>query len=269
MTLPDGRPPLRFDVVTLFPGAFPGPLGIGVVGRALEQGTIELAAHNLRDYADDRHRQVDDIPYGGGPGMVLKPEPVFAAVRAIRNQAAVAGVAAELPCVLLTPQGRPLDHRMALELAGNPGLIIVAGRYEGFDERIRTSLADHEISIGDYVLSGGELAAMILVEVVARHVPGVLGDADSAASDSFASGLLEHPQYTRPAEFEGQKVPEVLLSGNHELIRQWRQQMSLERTQARRPSLLSSEPGPDAPAAGEKATRQTVIAKTPTREKAR
>jgi tRNA (guanine37-N1)-methyltransferase len=229
-------PGLRFEVVTLFPDAFPGPLGIGVVGRALARGTIALRAHNLRAYAEDRHRHVDDTPYGGGPGMVLKPEPVFRAVRDIRAQAAAAG-AGEMPCVLLTPQGRPLDHALATELAGHPGLVLVAGRYEGFDERIRGGLADYEVSIGDYVLSGGELAAMVLVEAVSRHVPGVLGDEESAGSDSFAGGLLEHPQYTRPAEFEGQQVPEVLLSGNHELIRRWRHQMALERTRTRRPEL--------------------------------
>ncbi|MGB2939790.1 MAG: tRNA (guanosine(37)-N1)-methyltransferase TrmD [Candidatus Dormiibacterota bacterium] len=231
------RPLLRFDVVTLFPDAFPGPLGMGVVGRAIEQGTIGLTAHNLRDYAGNRHRQVDDTPYGGGPGMVLKPEPVFAAVRAIRGEAAANGSAGEIPCVLLTPQGRTLDHDLAVQLAKKPGLVMVAGRYEGFDERIRTGLADYEVSIGDFVLSGGELAAMILVEVISRHVPGVLGDEDSASSDSFSEGLLEHPQYTRPAEFEGHKVPEVLLSGNHELIREWRRQMALERTRSRRPEL--------------------------------
>ena len=241
----DPRKSLRFDVVTLFPEAFPGPLSVGVVGRALQQGTIELDAHNLRDFTDDRHRQVDDTPYGGGPGMVLKPEPVFAAVRAIREQAAMAGVEGNLPCVLLTPQGRPLDHDLAVELSQQPGLILVSGRYEGFDERIRVGLADHEVSIGDYVLSGGELAAMVVVEVVARHVPGVLGDEDSASSDSFSDGLLEHPQYTRPAEFEGQKVPDVLLSGNHELIRQWRHEMALERTRRQRPELpgASTQPG--------------------------
>jgi tRNA (guanine37-N1)-methyltransferase len=241
----DRRKSLRFDVVTLFPEAFPGPLSVGVVGRALQQGTIELDAHNLRDFTDDRHRQVDDTPYGGGPGMVLKPEPVFAAVRSIREQAAIAGVEGNLPCVLLTPQGRPLDHDLAVELSQQPGLILVSGRYEGFDERIRVGLADHEVSIGDYVLSGGELAAMIVVEVVARHVRGVLGDEDSASSDSFSDGLLEHPQYTRPAEFEGQKVPDVLLSGNHELIRQWRHEMALERTRRQRPELpgVSTQPG--------------------------
>lgn len=239
-----GRAALRFDVVTLFPEAFPGPLGLGVVGRALDAGLVQLETYNLRDFAEDRHRQVDDIPYGGGPGMVLKPEPVFAAVRSIREAATTAGVTRPLPCVLLTPQGRPIDQELALELAAHPGMILVAGRYEGFDERIRTGLADYEVSCGDYVLSGGELAAMILIEVVARRVPGVLGDADSASSDSFSDGLLEHPQYTRPAEFEGEKVPEVLLSGNHAQIRRWRQAMSLERTRLRRPELLSGAAKP-------------------------
>jgi tRNA (guanine37-N1)-methyltransferase len=239
----------RFDVVTLFPDAFPGVLGVGVVGRAIEKGTIEVKAHNLRDFAGNRHRQVDDIPYGGGPGMVLKPEPVFAAVRSIRVGAERKGTAAP-PCILLSPQGRPLDNDLALSLAAYPELILVAGRYEGFDERIRSGLANYEVSIGDYILSGGELAAMVLIEVVARHVPGVLGDEDSAASDSFSEGLLEHPQYTRPAEFEGQAVPEVLLSGNHELIRQWRQEMALQRTRQRRPELLQ----PRHPAAAKEKT---------------
>jgi tRNA (guanine37-N1)-methyltransferase len=226
---------MRFDVVTLFPEIFPGPLGIGVVGRALQSGLLELRAHNLRDYAGNRHRQVDDMPYGGGPGMVLKPEPVFGAVRAVRGDAAV-------PVVLLTPTGRVLSHQLAAELATQPALILVAGRYEGFDERI-SSIADYEVSIGDYVLSGGELAAMVLIEAVSRHVPGVLGDQDSAGDDSFVSGMLEHPQYTRPPEFEGLKVPEVLLSGHHEEIRRWRERMALDRTRERRPELLQELKG--------------------------
>jgi len=225
---------LRFDVITLFPDIFPGPVGIGVVGRALESGLLELQAHDLRDYAGNRHRQVDDMPYGGGPGMVLKPGPVFSAVRDIR------GDARDAPVVLLTPTGRALSHQLAAELASHPRLLLVAGRYEGFDERI-SSLADYEVSIGDYVLSGGELAAMVVIEAVSRHVAGVLGDDGSAGDDSFVAGLLEHPQYTRPPEFEGLKVPEVLLSGHHEEIRRWRQRMSLERTRERRPELLIGE----------------------------
>jgi tRNA (guanine37-N1)-methyltransferase len=225
-----------FDVVTLFPDVFPGPLGAGVVGRAIERGLLHVEAHDLRESAGDKHRQVDDIPYGGGPGMVLKPEPIFKAVRGLQE-------AGPAPCVLLTPQGRLLDQGLAAELAAVPRLILVAGRYEGFDERVRAGLADYEVSIGDYILSGGELAAMVLIEVVARYVPGVLGDDTSAANDSFSEGLLEHPQYTRPVEFEGQRVPEVLLSGNHELIRQWRAEMAAERTRARRPELLQRSTG--------------------------
>ena len=220
-----------FEVVTLFPEVFPGPLGVGVVGRALGTGVIEVNPHDLRSFAGDRHRQVDDMPYGGGPGMVLKPEPIFKAVRHLQ-------ASGEAPCVLLTPQGRPLDQKLAAALAAVPRLILVSGRYEGFDERVRTGLADYEVSIGDYVLSGGELAAMVIIEVVARHIPGVLGDDTSASSDSFSEGLLEHPQYTRPVDFEGQRVPEVLLSGNHEMIRRWRAEMATERTRARRPELL-------------------------------
>jgi len=227
---------VRFDIVTLFPDIFPGPLAAGVLGRAVASGLVSVKAHDLRDFAGDKHRQVDDIPYGGGPGMVLKPEPIFKAVRQIRGTETA-------PCVLLTPQGRPLDQQLASELAREPRLIVVAGRYEGFDERVRALLADHEVSIGDYILSGGELAAMVLIEVVARYVPGVLGDEDSAGSDSFSDGLLEHPQYTRPAEFEGQRVPDVLLSGNHELIRKWRAETALERTRKRRPELLQPSPG--------------------------
>jgi tRNA (guanine37-N1)-methyltransferase len=226
---------VRFDVVTLFPEVFPGPLGAGVLGRAAARGVVKVEAHDLRAFAGDKHRQVDDIPYGGGPGMVLKPEPIFKAVRQIRGTTTA-------PCVLLTPQGRPLDQQLAAELARQPRLILVAGRYEGFDERVRTLLADYEVSIGDYILSGGELAAMVLVEVVARYVPGVLGDEDSVGSDSFSDGLLEHPQYTRPAEFEGQRVPDVLLSGNHELIRRWRAETALQRTRSRRPELLQPSP---------------------------
>jgi tRNA (guanine37-N1)-methyltransferase len=222
---------MRFDVVTLFPDVFPGPLAAGVVGRALESGVIELHAHDLRAWAGNRHRQVDDMPYGGGAGMVLKPEPVFAAVRALRKRGPGR-------CVLLTPQGRPLDQQIAAGLAREPRLIVVSGRYEGFDERIRTELADDEVSIGDYVLSGGELAAMVLVEVVARLVPGVLGADESAEHDSFSHGVLEHPQYTRPADFEGLRVPEVLLSGDHEKIRAWREREALSRTWARRPDLM-------------------------------
>jgi tRNA (guanine37-N1)-methyltransferase len=223
---------MRFDILTLFPTAFPGPLGLGVIGRALEAGTIELEAHDLRDWADNRHKQVDDTPYGGGAGMLLKPEPVFRAVRELRERRPA-------PVVLLTPQGRKLDHPLAEELAGHASLLIVSGRYEGFDERIR-GLADFEVSIGDFVLTGGELAAMVLVEVVARLTPGVLGDAESTREDSFADGLLEYPQYTRPPEFEGLRVPDVLLSGDHQRIATWRREHALERTRDRRPDLLQS-----------------------------
>jgi tRNA (guanine37-N1)-methyltransferase len=232
---------VRFDVVTLFPDTFPGPLAAGVLGRAMASGLVSLEAHDLRAFAGDKHRQVDDVPYGGGPGMVLKPEPIFKAVRQLRGTATA-------PCVLLTPQGRPLDQQLAAELARLPRLILVAGRYEGFDERVRTLLADYEVSIGDYILSGGELAAMVLIEVVARYVPGVVGDQDSVGSDSFSTGLLEYPQYTRPAEFEGHGVPEVLLSGNHDLIRRWRAETALDRTRNRRPELLPPSP-PTAPRA--------------------
>jgi tRNA (guanine37-N1)-methyltransferase len=224
---------VRFDVVTLFPELFPGTLGAGVIGRAVEAGKLGLAAHDLRAYAGNKHRQVDDIPYGGGAGMVLKPEPIYAAVAELRQRNGGGH------CVLLSPQGRVLDQALGATLAQQDSLIIVAGRYEGFDERVR-DLADTEVSIGDYVLSGGEIAAMVLIEVVARLVPGVLGDDESAQQDSFSQGLLEHPHYTRPADFEGLKVPPVLLSGNHQLIREWRHAAALERTRQRRPDLLET-----------------------------
>lgn len=227
---------MRIDVLSLFPEVFPGPLGIGVIGRAIQAGTLELHSHDLRAYAGNRHRQVDDIPYGGGAGMLLKPEPVFRAVRDIQTQGGGS-------CVLLTPQGRRLDHDYALELAAEPGLLLVAGRYEGFDERIRTGLARHEVSIGDYVLSGGEIAAMVVIEAVARLVPGVLGAEESNQDDSFSQGLLEYPQYTRPPEFEGLRVPDVLVSGNHRLIRDWREAQALERTRDRRPDLITRRQG--------------------------
>ena len=219
-------PALRFDVVTVFPGVFAPVFEQGVVGRALARGLVELHAHDLRDYTHDRHRQVDDVPYGGGPGMVLKPEPLFEAVEAIR--AANPG-----PVILMEPWGEPFTQALARELAAEPGLVIVCGRYEGIDDRVREGLAGREVSIGDYVLSGGELPAMVVIDAVARLLPGVLGDRDSLAGDSFAGALLGHPQYTRPAEYRGLRVPEVLLSGNHREIEAWRRERSRERTHAR------------------------------------
>jgi tRNA (guanine37-N1)-methyltransferase len=205
---------MRFDVVTIFPEVFEPVFRQGVVGRAIARGLVSLDAHDLRDYTADRHRQVDDAPFGGGAGMVLKPEPIFAAVGALRPRNPG-------PVVLMEPWGEPLTQALARELAREPGLIVVCGRYEGVDDRVRQALADREVSIGDYVLSGGELPAMVLVDAVARLVPGVLGDEASLAQDSCATGG-GYPQFTRPADWRGLQVPEVLLSGNHAEIAHWR-----------------------------------------------
>ena len=194
----------------------------GVVGRAIEQGVIQLKAHDLRDHTHDRHRQVDDMPFGGGPGMVMKPEPVIEAVESIRAENAG-------PVILLEPWGERLDQKLAAELAAEPGLIVVCGRYEGIDDRVRTALHAREISIGDFVLSGGEIPAMVLIDAVARLVPGVVGDPESLAQDSFADELTGWPQFTRPAEYRGMTVPDVLLSGDHARIKQWRRQQAAQR----------------------------------------
>lgn len=227
---------MKIDIVTIFPEAF-APLEVSVIGRARERGLLEVRVWDLRDFTTDRHRQVDDAPYGGGAGMVMKAEPFFAAVEAIR--AARPGTTPRV--VLTSPQGRPLTHTVAQELAGEEHLVILCGHYEGIDERVREGLATDEISIGDYVLTGGELAAMVIVEAAARFVPGVIGDAASVEADSFAEGLLDYPHYTRPPEFRGMRVPAVLLSGHHEAIRRWRRAQRLRRTRDRRPDLLDAE----------------------------
>lgn len=226
---------MRFMVLTLFPGMFDGYLDESIIKRARERDLIDITLRDIREFAGDKHSTVDDYPFGGGPGMVLKPEPVFLAVEQARRELPEASV------ILLTPQGRRYDQRMAGDLAAEGGLIIISGRYKGFDDRIRT-LADREISIGDFVISGGELAAMILIDSVARLIPGVLGDAESAEGDSFFEGVLEGPQYTRPQEFRGQVVPDVLISGHHEQIRLWRRKEALRRTFRRRPDLLQKSP---------------------------
>jgi tRNA (guanine37-N1)-methyltransferase len=217
------------EVLTLFPEQFPGPLGAGVTGRGLAAGLLTLRVHNLRDYTHDRHRQVDDVPYGGGAGMVLKPEPIFEAVRARTGKG---------PVILLSPQGDPLTQHLVRDLAANDDLYLICGRYEGVDERVATHLVDREISIGDYVLTGGELPAMVLIDAVGRLVSGVLGSEASPKDESFADQLLEYPHYTRPAVFEGHAVPEVLLSGHHAEIERWRRAQASERTRRRRPDLL-------------------------------
>jgi tRNA (guanine37-N1)-methyltransferase len=214
---------MRFDVVTIFPAMFAPVFDQGVVGRAIGKGLIELHAHDLRDHTHDRHRQVDDMPFGGGPGMVLKPEPVIEAVESIRPRNPG-------PVVLMEPWGEQLDQRLAESLATEPGLIIVCGRYEGIDDRVRTALDAREVSIGDYVLSGGEIPAMVLIDAVARLVPGVVGDPESLTQDSFSGEPSGWPQFTRPAEYRGMSVPEVLLSGDHARIRQWRRQQASQRS---------------------------------------
>ncbi len=224
---------MRFDILTLFPEMFAGPFDASIIGRARESGAIEIAIHNPRDYAADKHRIVDDYAYGGGPGMVMKPEPLFECVDAVQAMAQHRG-----RVVLLTPQGRLLDHRVVAELAAEERLIVICGHYEGVDERVREHLADDEISVGDYVLSGGEPAAIVLVDAVARYLPGVLGSEQSLTEESHAQGLLEYPQYTRPEEYRGLRVPEVLLSGHHAEIEQWRREQSIERTARRRPDML-------------------------------
>jgi tRNA (guanine37-N1)-methyltransferase len=213
---------MRFDVVTIFPGMFGPVFGQGVVGRGIDRGLIELHTHDLRDYTHDRHRQVDDMPFGGGPGMVMKPEPVFEAVEAIRHFN-------HGPVVLMEPWGEPLDQDLAAELSSEVGLIVVCGRYEGVDDRVRSGLGAREISIGDYVLSGGEIPAMVLIDAVARLVPGVVGDPESVAHDSFSTEPAGWPQFTRPAEYRGMSVPEVLLSGNHARIGEWRRRQAAQR----------------------------------------
>lgn len=224
---------MRIDILTLFPELFRGAFDESIVNRAREKRLVEIHIHNIRDYSHDKHRKADDRPFGGGPGMVLKPEPVFECAQSI-------GVP-EGSIIYLTPQGEPFCQKKAEEFARRERLVLLCGHYEEIDERIRTVLVGEEISIGDYVLSNGEIPAMVVVDCVVRLIPGVLGDAESAHEESFTTGLLDFPQYTRPAEFRGMKVPEVLLSGNHQEIRKWRQRMALERTKRVRPDLLQGD----------------------------
>ncbi|MFN2568177.1 MAG: tRNA (guanosine(37)-N1)-methyltransferase TrmD [Candidatus Dormibacteria bacterium] len=232
---------MRFDVLTIFPGVFPGPLGVGVVGRAIDRGVLSLHVHDLRDHTDDRHRQVDDEPFGGGAGMVLKAAPIIRAVRHLRE-----GVP-RLRAVLLSPQGRRFDQRVAAELAGEAAVLLVCGRYQGVDERAREEIGE-EISVGDYVLSGGEVAAMAVIEATARLVPGVVGSQESLRNETFATGErstgFESPLYTRPARFEDQEVPAVLRSGDHAAIEWWRREEAERRVKSWRPDLIRSPTGP-------------------------
>jgi tRNA (guanine37-N1)-methyltransferase len=221
---------VKVDIITLFPGMFAGPLDESIVGRARQAGLLDLKIHNLRDWTHDRHKTVDDKPFGGGPGMLLKPEPLFEAVEALGSP--------ESWVVLTSPAGRKFDQAIGQELAGKSHIILICGSYEGFDERVRENLADDELSIGDYVLTNGGLPAMVIVDAMTRLIPGVLGDDGSSADESFSHGLLEYPHYTRPAEFRGWKVPEILLSGHHAEIAKWRKEQALARTKERRPDLL-------------------------------
>lgn len=225
---------MRIDIVTLFPAMLEAPLAHSILGRARARGLVDIRVHDLREHAAGRHRVTDEPPFGGGGGMILKPEPFAAAVDGLRSSAAEARV------ILLGPAGRRFGHEVARELAGRPHLILLCGRYEGVDERVSETLADEELSIGDYVLTGGEPAALVVADAVTRLLPGVLGDENAPASDSFARGLLEHPHYTRPEVFRGASVPEVLRSGDHGRIARWRQLMSLWRTWRRRPDLLET-----------------------------
>ena len=221
---------MKIDVLTLFPAMFAGPLDESIIMRARKKGLLDLKVHQLRDWTHDRHKTVDDKPFGGGPGMLLKPEPLFEAVESLKRE--------RTKVILLSPAGRKFSQPIARELAQEKDILLVTGHYEGFDERVREGLADDELSIGDYVLTNGALPAMVVIDAVARLLPGVLGDDTSSSDESFSHGLLEYPQYTRPAEFRGMKVPEVLLNGNHAEIEKWRREQAKLRTKAQRPDLL-------------------------------
>jgi len=231
------REKMRFHILTIFPDMFHGPTSQGIVGRAIDSGVITVNLTDIREFTNDKHRSIDDYPFGGSPGMLMKPEPVFEAVESVQESA---GLGESAPVVLLSPQGRRLTQGIVEDYAKLEDLVLVCGRYEGFDERIRQELATDEISIGDYVLGGGELAAMVIIEATSRLIAGVVGSIESTEDDSFTTGLLQHPQYTRPADFRGLTVPDVLISGNHAKIRQWRRQESLRRTWQRRPDLLDT-----------------------------
>lgn len=225
---------MKFEVLTLFPGMFDSPLEESILGRAQRQNCLELQVYNLRDWAEGRHLTTDDTPYGGGDGMVMKPEPIGRALDALKAESPGSKV------LLMTPQGQPFSQRHAARLSREDGLIFLCGRYEGFDERVRQSMIDEEFSLGDFVLTGGELPAMVMIDAISRYLPGVLGSAGSAETDSFSDGLLEYPQYTRPADYNGMKVPDVLLSGDHARIARWRREQQLARTLDRRPELLET-----------------------------
>src|SRR5437867_4011287 len=224
---------MELDILTLFPRIFEGPLDESILKRAREKGVVRIRVHNLRDFTHDKHHVVDDKPYGGGPGMLMKPEPIFEAVEKLQR--------ADSRVVLMTPQGKPFTQPRAREFAKRSHLIIICGHYEGVDERVREALVDEEVSIGDYVLTNGALAAAVVVDAVVRLLPGAIGHENGAADDSFASGMLEGPQYTRPEEFRGMKVPDVLLSGHHGEVAKWRAEQAKQRTKQRRPDLLGED----------------------------
>jgi tRNA (guanine37-N1)-methyltransferase len=224
---------MRIDVLTLFPEMFESPMGYSIPKRAQEKGLLELCLTNIRDFAEGNYNKVDDTPYGGGPGMVMKPGPVFECFEHVEKLSDV-----KPRTIILTPQGKPLDQKLVRELSAEQRLILIAGRYEGFDERIVTGLGAEQVSVGDYVLSGGELGAMIIIDAVTRLLEGVLGDDESTTEESFSDGLLEYPHYTRPEDFRGMKVPEILLSGDHKKIAAWRKEQAIERTKKQRPDLL-------------------------------
>jgi len=228
---------MKFDIVTIFPRMIEAGIAEGVIRRGVEGGLLDITVHDLRDFTTDRHRSVDDVPYGGGPGMVMKPEPLLRAVEHVRETRGPADAV-----VLLTPQGRTFTQREAERLSRLGHIVLLCGRYEGMDERVRELAATEELSIGDYVLSGGELPALVVVDAVSRLVPGVVGDERSVAEDSFSGGLLDHPHYTRPVEVAGRRVPDVLLSGHHAEVRRWRRKAALARTLERRPDLLERAP---------------------------
>jgi tRNA (guanine37-N1)-methyltransferase len=229
---------MQIDILTLFPQMFQGPFSVGILKRAIDRGLIQVNIHNIRDYTHDKHHTVDDYAYGGGAGMVLKPEPIFEAVESIKSEVSLGQGVSQLPIILLTPQGRLFGQHIAQELSRYSHLILICGRYEGVDERVGEHLVTDEISIGDYVLGGGELAAMVVADAVARLLPGVLGSEASPLDDSHTTGLLEYPQYTRPDIYRGWAVPEVLLSGDHAQIARWRREQAILRTLKRRPELL-------------------------------
>ena len=255
---------MRIDVLTLFPEMFRLPFSFGIFQRAIDRGLVSLNVHNIRDYTHDKHHTADDYPYGGGAGMVLKPEPLFEAVESVTAEIHLKEDSGELPVILLTPQGRPFSQQLAQELAGYSHLILICGHYEGVDERVREHLATDEISIGDYVLTGGELPAMVVIDTVVRLLPGVLGSEDSLRDDSHTSGLLEYPQYTRPAVYRDWPVPDVLLSGDHARIARWRREQVIRRTLERRPELLDKA---ELPLAEKRLIEQLSASSSPTDEK--